>query len=236
MDTLTKYWRKPNWMFDSGEGSLETNPSSVIKALQEALLDLGIEWALPSKLPPSEVSDVEAWREGVDAVDSLHDWLEAIESAGDVRAEALRQETLEGQLKALPDEPTSMPDRGAPAELHYALYQQALAVRDDWARLHSAPIRALHRCIDAAMDRRSLRRLLDDEEDTRLWIRRLFPVFGSTLLSLGNVFTPDSFRFEQLIIDEGGQCHPAYAVSGLMRCQRALIIGDVNRLGSHSAE
>ena len=31
---------------------------------------------------------------------------------------------------------------------------------------------------------------------------------------------------DRLIIDEGGQCHPAHAVSGILRAQRVLVIGD----------
>ena len=32
------------------------------------------------------------------------------------------------------------------------------------------------------------------------------------------------------VIDEAGQCHPAFAVSALARADRALIIGDVHQL------
>ena len=53
---------------------------------------------------------------------------------------------------------------------------------------------------------------------------------GCTLLSLGNVFPARVQQFEKLIIDEGGQCHPAYAVAGLLRADQALIIGDVHQL------
>jgi superfamily I DNA and/or RNA helicase len=55
-------------------------------------------------------------------------------------------------------------------------------------------------------------------------------VWGCTLLSLGNNFNPDPGLIEQVVIDEAGQCHPAYAVSALLRAQSALVIGDTNQL------
>ncbi|HEY8943172.1 MAG TPA: DEAD/DEAH box helicase, partial [Polyangiaceae bacterium] len=54
--------------------------------------------------------------------------------------------------------------------------------------------------------------------------------FGCTLLSLGNAFGNEQPAFERVIIDEAGQCHPAYAVSALLRARSALVIGDVHQL------
>jgi superfamily I DNA and/or RNA helicase len=63
-----------------------------------------------------------------------------------------------------------------------------------------------------------------------MWLKRTFPSFGCTLLSIGNAFPaePDSIR--RVIIDEAGQCHSAYAVSALLRARSALLIGDVHQL------
>jgi superfamily I DNA and/or RNA helicase len=58
----------------------------------------------------------------------------------------------------------------------------------------------------------------------------LFGIWGSTLLSLGNCFPSELGLISRLVIDEAGQCHPAHAVSGLMRAQHALVIGDVHQL------
>ena len=53
---------------------------------------------------------------------------------------------------------------------------------------------------------------------------------GSTLLSLGNVFPPEFESIDYVVVDEGGQCHPAYVVSAFMRAKHAMIIGDVHQL------
>lgn len=114
---------------------------------------------------------------------------------------------------------------------HYRLFCAALDVRHAWIRCHKVEIqRALRSAHDAALQSRSLRRHYGDDLATGRWLKQLFPVIGSTLLSLGNVFPSKPDQFERLIIDEGGQCHPAYAVSALLRCQRAMMIGDVHQL------
>jgi superfamily I DNA and/or RNA helicase len=58
----------------------------------------------------------------------------------------------------------------------------------------------------------------------------LFAIWGSTLLSLSNCFPGELESIARLVIDEAGQCHPAHAVSGLMRARSALVIGDVHQL------
>ena len=45
-------------------------------------------------------------------------------------------------------------------------------------------------------------------------------------LTIGN----ESDIISHVVIDEGGQCHSAYAVSALMRARQALVIGDVHQL------
>jgi superfamily I DNA and/or RNA helicase len=62
------------------------------------------------------------------------------------------------------------------------------------------------------------------------WLRQLFPAWGCTLLSLGNTFWPKPECIDQVVIDEAGQCHPAYAVAALLRARSALVIGDTHQL------
>jgi superfamily I DNA and/or RNA helicase len=63
-----------------------------------------------------------------------------------------------------------------------------------------------------------------------MWLKRLFPSFGCTLLSLGNAFPAETDLVRRMIIDEAGQCHSAYAISALLRARSALVIGDVHQL------
>lgn len=112
-----------------------------------------------------------------------------------------------------------------------ALTQQALELRDLWLRRNKSEIQSSVRAALAACTRsRSLRLLLDASGGPGLWLRRLFPCFGCTLLSLGNAFSNESPAFDQVIIDEAGQCHPAYVVSALLRARAATVIGDVHQL------
>src|SRR5690606_26844911 len=76
----------------------------------------------------------------------------------------------------------------------------------------------------------SLRSIMTSPKGPALWLTRLYPIWGCTLLSLGNNFNPDAGKIDRAIIDEAGQCHAAYAVSALLRAQSVLVIGDTNQL------
>jgi hypothetical protein len=144
------------------------------------------------------------------------------------RVEQLRAEAATARANA-PAEPVrpSPPDASVLAELT----QSALALRELWLRRHRSDVRDSVRAAIAAGTRsRSLRALLDASSGPGLWLRRLFPCFGCTLLSLGNAFSGERPAFERVIIDEAGQCHPAYVVSALLRARSALVIGDVHQL------
>lgn len=111
------------------------------------------------------------------------------------------------------------------------LTESALALRELWLRHHRSDVRdSLRAALAACTKSRSLRGLLDAGTGPGLWLRRLFPCFGCTLLSLGNAFSGEQPTFERVIVDEAGQCHPAYVVSALLRARSALIIGDVHQL------
>lgn len=113
----------------------------------------------------------------------------------------------------------------------FQLFQAAERLRAAWAiRNRTNLLNVLNLALRAARSSRSLKRLLETQGGGGPWLRRLFPAWGSTLLSLGNVFPPDIGCCEQVIIDEAGQCHPGYAVSALLRAQSALVIGDVHQL------
>lgn len=207
----------------------------VFKRLVNALSQLDAPIELEADLPPEvepgaeEEVHVEAWE---DALVALDDALVAIKARLDARQDAAEHRAA---LERLRDEQALLPPvidaEPADAELHYGVYRAALAVRAAWADRHrEALVPALTTAREWAETRRPIRRLLDDEVDAADWLMRLYPVWGSTLLSLGNVLPALPRTGLRLIIDEAGQCHPAYAVSGLMRAEQALVIGDVHQL------
>ncbi|MCA9539876.1 MAG: ATP-binding domain-containing protein [Myxococcales bacterium] len=181
---------------------------------------------------------------GGDVAQYLEDWEAALDDAiatcREVKTALLdRRERLDraAKLAGLQDELAVARARetasGEPAaaELHFAVFLAACRVRAAWAVVNAEPLRsALARALDSLAERRGLRRLIDDDVDAGDWLLQLFPVLGSTLLSLGNVLAPAPRCIDRLVIDEAGQCHPAYAVSGLLRARQALLIGDVHQL------
>jgi hypothetical protein len=113
----------------------------------------------------------------------------------------------------------------------YELFVSAQRLREAWAaKNRSNLLNVLTLALRAAKGSRSLSSVLANQNKGGTWLRRLFPAFGCTLLSLGNVFPSEPGSLDQVIIDEAGQCHPGYAVSALLRAQAALVIGDVHQL------
>ncbi len=104
-------------------------------------------------------------------------------------------------------------------------------LRECWARKNkTALVATLQRVSSTCQNVKSLRSLLANEKGPGVWLKRLYPVWGCTLLSLGNTFDANLGEVEQVVVDEAGQCHPAYAVSALLRAKRTLLIGDTNQL------
>lgn len=112
-----------------------------------------------------------------------------------------------------------------------ALFEAALAVREAWAAVHAKPLHeALQVAVRCVGGERSMRTLFRAEDESGRWLRRLCSVWGCTLLSMANAVPAESRALYRVVIDEAGQCHPAHAVSALMRCQHALVVGDVHQL------
>jgi AAA domain len=115
--------------------------------------------------------------------------------------------------------------------LGYELFLSAERLRATWAAKNRGNLsNVLNLALRAAKTSRSLSSLLAPQNKGGSWLRRLFPAFGSTLLSLGNAFPAEAACIDQVIIDEAGQCHPGYAVSALLRARSAAIIGDIHQL------
>ena len=128
---------------------------------------------------------------------------------------------------------TAEDDAGAPEReaRGFELFRAAERLRAAWALQNEKNLlNVLTLALRAARGSRSLKNLLENPSGGGAWLKRLFPAWGSTLLSLGNVFPAEVGACEQVIIDEAGQCHPGYAVSALLRARSALVIGDVHQL------
>ncbi|MCB9527589.1 MAG: ATP-binding domain-containing protein [Myxococcales bacterium] len=213
----------------------QSQAARVAKRVGAALGKLDPPEALSEALPPEvaagadEAAHVEAWDA---AIEATADGLAAIRKKLDARRDGAehREALLRlGDELALIEVPAA--GEGADAGAQHALYMAARRVRGAWIEVNREPLRAaLATVIEAVSERRTLRRLIEDEPNTADWLLRVFPVWGSTLLSLGNVLPALPRSGLRLVIDEAGQCHPAYAVSGLMRAEQALLIGDVHQL------
>jgi hypothetical protein len=146
-----------------------------------------------------------------------------------------REQSLERELAELERGPATRPpgsehEQQLTSEL-IALYGDALELRALWLRSHKPELgEALRTALAQARNTRSLRSLLSARRGAGSWLKKVFPCFGCTLLSLGNAFAPDPGGVRRVIIDEAGQCHGAYAVSALLRARSVLLIGDVHQL------
>lgn len=110
-----------------------------------------------------------------------------------------------------------------------ALYEAALVVRDAWARAHRTTLASrLTTALKAARDERSgpgkpLSQALHE-------LAPLYPIAGSTLLSMRTAFPFARGVIDRVVIDEAAQCAPIYAVPALARARRAMFTGDTAQL------
>ncbi|HKP57358.1 MAG TPA: AAA domain-containing protein [Polyangiales bacterium] len=204
-----------------------------LPALEQAAAAAGIslELGLPPDLPPTTniTQLMEAWRSAAEkALAAVEQLQQRIEHADGARRRRDRLSQVQRALAALGPLP-ELAEHQASESAQRALFDAALDVREAWAAVESSELlKVVTDAFSAASDERSLRTLWESRSWQRL--RQLFGVWGCTLLSLGNCFPPRREAIRRLVIDEAGQCHPAYAVSGLLRCESALIIGDVHQL------
>ncbi len=190
-------------------------------------------------LPPAgagETTTRTTWREALeDALEELDEALAPLDPRRRRQnAEARASLTSElGELEACPDEEPAL-DAEAEAAIEaraHALFLRAVEVRERWAVVNRhAVLHGLEKARKAALELRTLRHVFAEEDGPGHGLRAFYPVIGCTLLSLGNVFRHAPGEIDALVIDEAGQCHPAYAVGGLGRARRALLIGDVQQL------
>ncbi|MEI9947770.1 MAG: AAA domain-containing protein [Pseudomonadota bacterium] len=180
----------------------------------------------------SAEQQLERWEEAAEQCLSQLDQLRAGFERGKVAAQQAEQRLrLRAELEALAAAAVPTPVTPDHEPLSRALFDAAASVREAWAAQEAAPlVKAVATALRTVEQERSLRPLFRNEADSARWLCRLFNIWGSTLLSLGNCFPSDLGSVARLVIDEAGQCHPAHAVSALLRADSALVIGDVHQL------
>jgi len=196
--------------------------------------ELALELPLP---PPAVVSSgaeqqLERWEEASElCLSRLAELRAGIERRASRAEQAERRQRLHQELAALGPAGEPPPEIVDHESLSRALFEAAISVREAWAAQHAVELgKAITTALRTVEQERSLRSLFRNEPDAARWLCRLFNLWGSTLLSLGNCFPPEDVKSARLVIDEAGQCHPAHAVSALLRADSALVIGDVHQL------
>lgn len=194
--------------------------------------ELGLPPVVDEDTDPDEV--LEAWLDATEvALARVLELESVVLAAGRMAVREQRRASVQRELDTLQPEPAAndAPWPAGDETLPEALFLAAVELRKAWAAaraesLQSTVALALH----AASEDRSLRALLRRTPQAWHDLQRLFGLWGCTLLSLGNVFEAEPDVFDRVVIDEAGQCHPAYAVSALLRAHAALVIGDVHQL------
>jgi hypothetical protein len=187
----------------------------------------------PLQTPLDPEALMEAWEDGaVEFLERLLELRELVLRAVAAGARERKTHELSAELAALgPPREAPLPESGGHDELSRALFAAALSVREAWAKVHAAQLEeAVELALQAAEQERSLRPLFRNDPEQATLLCRLFGVWGSTLLSLGNCLPADIGSVARLVIDEAGQCHPAHAVCALLRARSAMVIGDVHQL------
>jgi AAA domain len=207
-----------------------------LSAFERALASAGLLLELPLPPPPfvsaGAEQQMERWEEATELCLSRLGGLRAgFERAAERAQRAEQRQRLRTELEALGAETAPLPETADHEPLSRALFDAAVAVREAWAAQHAVELgKAVATALRTVEQERSLRPLFRNEPDAARWLCRLFNIWGSTLLSLGNCFPTDAASVARLVIDEAGQCHPAHAVSALLRAESALVIGDVHQL------
>ncbi len=205
-----------------------------LPAFEEALATakLSLELPLPPLVAPMDLALLmESWEEATEiCLHRLAELRERVEHELSAYETEKVRARLEERRAAL-GPARILPEAEVPEDLSRRLFEAAASVREAWAKLHARELSAaLESTLRVVETERSLKPLWRSDPGALSWLRKLFGVWGSTLLSLGNCLPPTAGSVARVVIDEAGQCHPAHAVSALLRCDSALIIGDVHQL------
>ncbi|KAK3604200.1 hypothetical protein CHS0354_002008 [Potamilus streckersoni] len=98
-----------------------------------------------------------------------------------------------------------------------------------WVVLNQVPVLKLLADICDELERTSSFRVLFSSKNRELFFM-VFPVIGTTLLSVRSLFPLKTNLWGLTIIDEAGQCLPQNTVSVMYRTQKMLVFGDTHQL------
>lgn len=195
---------------------------------------LELDWPLPPETTSLDVVALtEAWEEAAElARTRVGELCGALERHLVAARRAKKARKLRGRLAQLGTEPPSAEVAWDEHEQSAReLFDAAVQAREAWARSRATELTAaLETALRFVTEERSLRPLFRHDPEAAARLCQLFAIWGSTLLSLGNCLSPDAGSVARVVIDEAGQCHPAHAVSALMRSRSTLIVGDVHQL------
>ena len=214
------------------ERHYENVTARLVKKCEKAEARLGRTcrlFVVPDITARQPIEVLSAWEDAAeDAIEATAARLEEL-NALSARLEAAG--TLHRLTVALAEiaVPNAQPIDEARADiLRRAATEAAEAVREAHVAVHADEyLGTLRAVLDRLANTASLRRL---KPEIRSRLQELFPVWGCTLLSLGNIFEDLPECIDTVIVDEAGQCHPAYGVSALFRARQALVLGDVHQL------
>lgn len=221
--------------------------ATLLPAALEALKAVGRPIVAPAV--PEDPKELAAWRErsGDELADVLEDArleLEALvgpamdrssaeRALGRAEAElelAREAEEASGGASLEENPPDEAGIYDATVEARAELYRAACGLREAWAQTNRVALEPiLTRIHEELRDRPFLGRALEDGS-TRRALLALFPAMGCTLLSLRSSIPLVPRSIDRLIVDEAGQCHPAYVVPALARARSAVIVGDTHQL------
>jgi hypothetical protein len=209
-----------------------------LPAFARALASAGLELDLPLP-PPALLADaraerrMELWEEATEqCLSRLAEFRAGLERRATLARKAVQAQRLRDELAALGAQaPEPLSVSKSHDQLSHELFAAAVAMREAWASERALELtKAVATALRTVEQERSLRPLFRNEPAAARTLCRLFGIWGSTLLSLGNCFLSEAGSIARLVIDEAGQCHPAHAVSALMRAESGLVIGDVHQL------
>ncbi|HEX2876770.1 MAG TPA: AAA domain-containing protein [Polyangiaceae bacterium] len=219
------------------EAHYKRTTKRALPAFTQALSDaqLALDVPLPPRLTArADVEEqLEAWEDAAElGLARLGELREMLVRAASSVERTHRAERLRAELEALGSEPKQREGgMEVPEALSRELFARAVTAREAWAAAHAEElVTALTTAVRVVEQERSPRSLFRSEPEAARALCRLFAIWGSTLLSLGNCFPADLGGVARVVIDEAGQCHPAHAVSALLRAEAALVIGDVHQL------
>jgi len=156
--------------------------------------------------------------------------LEAKESYKEIKPFYIFQKDLRDcvkKIKSLSESKNS--DSKKLSELRFEAYILARKTLDAWVGCNKSKLLdIIGGVIDDISDRRGLR-TLKRPINLNMFLT-IFPLIGSTLLSLRNFFPMEEDSIGQVIIDEAGQCTPNYLLPALLRSKKSIMIGDTMQL------